>query len=85
VACFSDPKNERQHTTIYHDSTTNSPAKNRVPPPVFAKTPSKNAQIALQNKRPDKVSIGPSFTDFGAAREVNFYWLKFGSSSSSMP
>jgi hypothetical protein len=42
---FFDPENERQHTTIHHDSTTNSPAKNHVLPPVFAKTPSKNAQI----------------------------------------
>jgi hypothetical protein len=48
VACFSRPKSDRQQTTIHHDSTTNSPAKNHVPPPVFAKTPSKNAQIALQ-------------------------------------
>jgi hypothetical protein len=42
---FFDPENERQHTTIHHDSTTNSPAKNHVPSRIFAKTPCKIAQI----------------------------------------
>ena len=31
------------NTTIYRDSTTNSPSKNRVQSLIFAKTPSKNA------------------------------------------
>jgi hypothetical protein len=48
VACFSRAKSDRQQATIYHDSTTLSPSKNRISPPVFDKTPSKNAQIALQ-------------------------------------
>jgi hypothetical protein len=46
VACFYRAKHDRQRTTIYHDSTTNSPSKNHILPRVFAKIPSKNAQIA---------------------------------------
>jgi hypothetical protein len=41
---FSCHKSDRQQATIHHDSTTNSPSKNHVQPPIFAKTPSKNAQ-----------------------------------------
>jgi len=70
VACFSDVKNERQDTTIYHDSTTHLPSKTHVQPSVFAKTPSKNAQISIKNKKPDKVSIGPSSPDLGGVAEA---------------
>src|SRR6266481_2584869 len=41
VACFSSQKNDRQLTSFYQQSTTNSPSKNHVLHPVFAKTPSK--------------------------------------------
>src|SRR5437868_14520816 len=43
VACFSSRKNGRQLTSFHQQSTTNSPSKNHVLHPVFAKTPSKNA------------------------------------------
>jgi hypothetical protein len=43
---FFDPENERQHTTIHHDSTTNSPAKKPRSTTRFCQPPpSKNAQI----------------------------------------
>jgi hypothetical protein len=42
VACFSIPKNDRQLTSFYQRSTTNSPSKNHVLHRVFGKTPSKN-------------------------------------------
>jgi hypothetical protein len=41
VACFSSPKNDRQRTSFHQQSTTNSPLKNHVLHPVFAKTPAK--------------------------------------------
>jgi hypothetical protein len=43
VSCFSSPKPDRQLTSFHHQSITTSPQKNHVLPPVFAKTPSKNA------------------------------------------
>jgi hypothetical protein len=39
---FSNLKNDRQLTSFHQQSTTNSPSKNHVLHPVFAKTPSKN-------------------------------------------
>jgi hypothetical protein len=42
VANFSSPKSDRQLTSFYQQPTTNSPSKNHVLHPVFAKTPSKN-------------------------------------------
>jgi hypothetical protein len=42
VACFSSPKTDRQLPSFHQQSTTTSPAKNHVQPPVFTKTPSKN-------------------------------------------
>jgi hypothetical protein len=42
VARFSSPNPDRQLTSFHQQSTTNSPSKNHVLPPVFAKTPSKN-------------------------------------------
>jgi hypothetical protein len=50
VACFSSPKNDRQLTSFHQQSTTNSPSKNHVLHPVFAKTPSKNASYPGQKK-----------------------------------
>src|SRR5258707_311159 len=45
---FRSPKSDRQHTTIHHASTTNSPSKNHVQPRVFRKIPRKNGKITLQ-------------------------------------
>ena len=42
MARFSSPNPDRQLTSFHQQSTTNSPSKNHVLPPVFAKTPSKN-------------------------------------------
>ena len=39
VARFSSPNPDRQLTSFHQQSTTNSPSKNHVLPPVFAKTP----------------------------------------------
>jgi hypothetical protein len=39
VACFSSPNPDRQLTSFHQQSTTNSPSKNHLLPPVFAKTP----------------------------------------------
>jgi hypothetical protein len=50
VAYFLRPEFDRQQTTIHHDSTTNSPSKNHVLPPVFAKTPCKNTNPPTQKK-----------------------------------
>jgi hypothetical protein len=50
VAYFLHPEYDRQQTTIHHDSTTNSPSKNHVLPPVFAKTPRKNTNPPTQKK-----------------------------------
>jgi hypothetical protein len=38
---FSIPKTDRQLPSFHQQSTTTSPPKNHVQPPVFAKTPSK--------------------------------------------
>ena len=42
VACFSSPNPDRQLPSFPQQSTTTSPPKHHVQPPVFAKTPSKN-------------------------------------------
>jgi hypothetical protein len=42
VACFSSPKTDRKLPSFHQESTTTSPPKNHIQPPVFAKTPSKN-------------------------------------------
>ena len=42
MACFSSPKTDHQLPSFHQQSTTTSPPKNHVQPPVFAKTPSKN-------------------------------------------
>ena len=41
VACFSSPNPDHQLTIFHHQSTTNSPPKHHVLPPVFAKTHAK--------------------------------------------
>jgi hypothetical protein len=50
VACFSSPTNDRQLTSFHQQSTTNSPAKNHVLTPVFAKTPQQKRENALKEK-----------------------------------
>jgi hypothetical protein len=56
VADFSSLKSDRQLTSFHQQSTTNSPSKNHVLHPVFAKTPSKNElhqpRKKLLRKRP---------------------------------
>jgi hypothetical protein len=74
VACFSRQKSDRQQATIHHESTTSSPSKNHVQPPIFAKTPSKNAQFPTKNKRPDKTLSGLLFSNFDVVAEA-IYWL----------
>jgi hypothetical protein len=55
VANLSAPKYDHQLTTNHHDSTTNSPSKNHIKPPIFAKTHCKTRNIR-QNKIPLKVT-----------------------------
>jgi FkbM family methyltransferase len=66
VANFSSRKSDRQLTSFHQQSTTDSPAKNHVLPPVFAKTPSKNAGYPAQKKLLQKRSLfglGFGFSD----------------------
>jgi hypothetical protein len=49
VACFSHPKSDRQLTSFHQQSTTNSPPKNHVLSPIFAKNPC-NTRKALPEK-----------------------------------
>jgi hypothetical protein len=42
VACFSSSNTDLQLPSFHQQSTTTSPPKNHIQPPVFAKTPSKN-------------------------------------------
>jgi hypothetical protein len=51
VAYFSTRKSGRQFATNHRDSTTNSPSKNHVLPPVFAKTPCKTKNVSEKNTR----------------------------------
>jgi hypothetical protein len=74
VAGFSIAKSDRHHATIHHESTTNSPSKNHVQSPVFAKTPSKTHNHHAKNKKPDRNSIGP-FMNFRFADGQPDYWL----------
>jgi hypothetical protein len=50
VENFRGRKSASQFTTNHHDSTTTSPQKNHVLPPVFSKTPSKNAKTPAKKK-----------------------------------
>jgi hypothetical protein len=50
VASFSSLKSDHQRTSFHQQSTTNSPSKNHVLHPVFAKTPSKNAGCPAPKK-----------------------------------
>jgi hypothetical protein len=56
VACFSSLKTDRQLTSFHQQSTTNSPSKNHVLHPIFAKTPSKNEV----NHTPKKITADSS-------------------------
>jgi hypothetical protein len=47
---FLSAKNDRQLTSFHQQSTTNSPSKNHVLHPVFAKTPSKNKANVARKK-----------------------------------
>jgi hypothetical protein len=48
VAYFWRLESDRQLTSFHQHSTTNSPSKNYVLPPVFAKNPCKKAKPASQ-------------------------------------
>jgi hypothetical protein len=47
---FLSVKSDRQLTSFHQQSTTNSPSKNHVLHPVFAKTPSKNEANVARKK-----------------------------------
>src|SRR5947207_1206036 len=49
---FRDRKSPIQFTTNHHNPTTTSPPKNHVLPPVFSKTPCKNAKTPRKKKLP---------------------------------
>src|SRR5258705_6309276 len=60
---FRDRKSASQFTTNHHDSTTNSPSKNHVLPPVFSKTPCKNAKSSLKEKMNGRIKAKPQVSD----------------------
>jgi hypothetical protein len=60
VENFPRPKYARQHTTIHHRSTTNSPAKNHVLHTVFPENPSKNTTHRARKINPQKSTTNPS-------------------------
>jgi hypothetical protein len=59
VENFHHSKIVRQTTTIHHQSTTNSPAKNHALHAVFLKTPSKNATPPHQKINLQKSTTNP--------------------------
>jgi hypothetical protein len=59
VENFRHSNNTRQHTTIHHRSTTNSPAKNHVLHTVFAENPSKNTTHHARKINPQKSTTNP--------------------------
>jgi hypothetical protein len=71
-----------------HKFTTNPPQihhqKTTFNHPFLPKPPAKTHNHHAKNKRPDKVFVGP-FIRIQRRGRSNLYWLKFGSSSSSMP
>jgi hypothetical protein len=74
VACFSSPKTNRQLPSFHQQSTTNSPPKHHVQPPVFAKTPSKNGyhhpQKLLQNILSSSSVLAPPGEDYRDSHSV---------------
>jgi hypothetical protein len=54
LACFSAHKNDRQHTTIYHQSTTQLPQKNHVLHLSFRKTPLQKRHSTTDLKIPGR-------------------------------
>src|ERR1700733_3856942 len=59
VACFSSPKTNRQLPSFHQQSTTTSPPKNHIQPPIFAKTPSKNTVPPPPKKITAKAHMPP--------------------------
>jgi hypothetical protein len=52
---FQTPKSVRQHTTIYQQSTTNSPSKNHVLHTIFLENPCKNTTPPeIKKSRPQR-------------------------------
>jgi hypothetical protein len=66
VACFSSLKTDRQFTSFHQQSTTNSPSKNHVLHPVFAKTPSKHE---VNQRQKNYCKSVPSSVDFEREHE----------------
>jgi hypothetical protein len=65
VACFSSPKTDRQLPSFHQQSTTTSPQKHHILPPVFAKTPSKNKVPPPQKITAEAPLFGRGFGFFG--------------------
>jgi hypothetical protein len=78
---FSSARNDRQRTSFHQRSTTNSPSKNHVLHPIFAKTPSKNAGYPVQKKLLQKRSpfgLGLGEGEAVAEAGVNRWSYQFG-------
>jgi hypothetical protein len=60
VENFRPSKYVGQHTTIHHQSTTNSPSKNHAQYVIFLKNPSKNTPPPRQKINLQKSTTNPS-------------------------
>ena len=74
VACFSSPNPDHQLPSFHQQSTTTSPPKHHIQPPVFAKTPAKTGSHHPQKiaaKHPIlKQDFGPVGDDYNANHSV---------------
>jgi hypothetical protein len=76
VENLSSRKSDRQHTTFHQQSTTNSPSKNHVLHPVFAKSPSKDDHSPAPEKLLQKRSLfGLGFGFFGGDDDGGGYFV----------
>jgi len=84
MAGFSSLKNDRQLTSFYQQSTTDSPSKNHVLHHVFAKTPSKNAGCPALKKNTKKRShfeVGPGCSLGGGEAQGVVIFFEFEAES----
>jgi hypothetical protein len=76
VACFSSPNPDHQLPSFYQQSTTTSPPKHHVQPPVFAKTPSKNKVPPAQKITAEAPLFEQDFGFFGGmTTAATLYWV----------
>ena len=57
MACFSSPKTDCQLPSFHQQSTTTSPPKNHVQPPVFCQNPQQKQDPTIAKKKPEKAPL----------------------------